>query len=279
MNNYTFKDFFSAKDTHDVTHIGFMQSLDLSGYTDITLLNDITNAILDMYLYKEMSRAIALDHWGSYLAYDKGAGGLVINPDFYEDFAPALYVEILRSQKFNTSILTYDFKSISKQEIKEIVHGTKTTTRNYDKVHVEITRGKDKQTIGQREDTIGEREDENTPGNTTETNKIFPLGGIAYQDDTQTETAQLKSTSVTGEQVNTTGEQIIDVEHGDVENDTDAREDQEEIATYTDTETYTKHVIISPEKFFAIQKELAEINAYTLLRDAVNRAFARGVWV
>ena len=38
----TFKAYFNAVDAEHVVHTGFLQSMDLSGYTDITMLNDLT---------------------------------------------------------------------------------------------------------------------------------------------------------------------------------------------------------------------------------------------
>lgn len=288
-----FETFFDAEDTEGVTHTGFLQSLDLSGYTDITLLNDITETLLDAYLFQQIRVCAALDQWAKYATWDKAASKILVDPDFYDAFAAALYVSLLQAQNFDASILTYDFKSVSKQEQKEIIHGTKTTTRNYDKVVLEIKRNQDKQTIGQREDTIGQRQDtlgsrtdNATPGQETVTNKLYPLGASAYVDDTQTITTALQSSSTIGQQINTageqqntTGEQEITQDYGDVTNETGAREDTEEITTYTDTENYTKHVIITPEKYFEIQKELVSINAYTLIRDAVYKTFSKGVWL
>lgn len=288
-----FETFFDAEDTEAVVHTGFLQSLDLSGYTDITLLNDITETLLDAYLYQQIRTCAALNQWAKYATWNRAANKVLVDPDFYDAFAAALYVSLLQAQNFDASILTYDFKSISKQDQKQFIHGTKKTTRNYDKVTLEIKREQDKRTIGEREDTIGQRQDtlgsrtdNATPGQETITNKLYPLGASAYVDDTQTITTALQSSSTIGQQINTageqnntTGEQEITQDYGDVTNETKAREDTEEITTYTDTENHTRHVIITPEKYFEIQKELVSINAYTLILDAVYKTFSKGVWL
>ena len=76
-----------------------------------------------------------------------------------------------------------------------------------------------------------------------------------------------------------TGAQTKTKTYGDVTNETKEREDVETIETHIDEEEHTKHVIISPDKFFELQKELAQINAYTLMADAVRKTFAAGFWL
>ena len=57
-----------------------------------------------------------------------------------------------------------------------------------------------------------------------------------------------------------------------------ARRDTEQIKAYVDTERHTKHIIISPEKYYAIEKELADIGVYDLMRDAVRETMLLCVW-
>lgn len=75
-----------------------------------------------------------------------------------------------------------------------------------------------------------------------------------------------------------TGAQTKTKTYGDVTNETKEREDVETIQTHIDTEEHTKHVIISPEKYFEIERELANINAFTLVADAVKKTFAASFW-
>lgn len=149
---------------------------------------------------------------------------------------------------------------------------------------------------------IGNRTDTETPGQSTTTNKLYPLGGAGFIDDTQSITSQLQTSRTQGQQVienetgpmtvtdnvgaqtvtdtigkreitDVTGAQSTTKTYGNVANETDARTDTEQIKTHTDTKTRTKVIMISPEKYFEIQKELAAQNAYTLFADAVRRAF------
>ncbi len=57
-----------------------------------------------------------------------------------------------------------------------------------------------------------------------------------------------------------------------------ARRDTEQIKAYVDTERHTKHIIISPEKYYAIEKELADIGVYELMKDAVRETMLLCVW-
>lgn len=60
--------------------------------------------------------------------------------------------------------------------------------------------------------------------------------------------------------------------------ETSARQDKEEIQTYTDTLTHTRHIVLSPDKFFAIQKEMADYNLYKSVLDAVRESVTKGVF-
>lgn len=60
--------------------------------------------------------------------------------------------------------------------------------------------------------------------------------------------------------------------------ETAARQDKEEVQTYTDTLTHTRHIVLSPDKFFAIQKEMADYNLYASVLDAVRESVTKGVW-
>ena len=57
-----------------------------------------------------------------------------------------------------------------------------------------------------------------------------------------------------------------------------AKKDTQTIKAYTDTERHTKHIIISPEKYYAIEKELADIGVYELMKDAVRETMLLCVW-
>ena len=60
---------------------------------------------------------------------------------------------------------------------------------------------------------------------------------------------------------------------------TDAtKKDTQTVKAYTDTERHTKYIIISPEKYYAIEKELADIGVYDLMKDAVRETMLLCVW-
>lgn len=306
------KDYFSAEDLQGQVHTGFLQSMDFSGLS-LDILNDVTISMLDPFLFNTLSDLKALKQWDAYMVWDPATKGYLINSDFYADFVAALYVELMQADKANDTILGYEWKSISAQEQEQIVYGAKETQRDYDKVVVEITRGNDTEGATARTDThdfdayidthantartdtqdIGARSDTETPGQITTTNKLYPLGASGFIDDTQNITSQLQTSRSQGQQQNqnvtgamtvtdsmgaqkttdVTGAQTTTRTWGDQTSETDARTDTEAIRTHTDTKTRTKVIMISPEKYFEIQKELAAQNAYTLFADAVRRAF------
>lgn len=57
-----------------------------------------------------------------------------------------------------------------------------------------------------------------------------------------------------------------------------AHTDNESISAYIDTKTRTKVLILSPEKYYMILRELADKNIYTLFADAVNGCFLSDVF-
>lgn len=306
------KDYFSAEDLQGQVHTGFLQAMDFSGLS-LDILNEVTISMLDPFLFNKLSELKALGQWDAYMIWDPTTKKYLLKREFYADFVGALYVELMQSDKANDTILGYSWKAISAQEQEQIVYGTKETQRDYDKVVVEIKRGNDTEGATARTDThdfdayidthantartdtqdIGARSDTETPGQITTTNKLYPLGASAFIDDTQSITSQLQTSRSQGVQQNqnvtgamtvtdnmgaqkttdVTGAQTTTRTWGDQTHETDARTDTEEIKTHTDTKTRTKVIMISPEKYFEIQKELAAQNAYTLFADAVRRAF------
>lgn len=57
-----------------------------------------------------------------------------------------------------------------------------------------------------------------------------------------------------------------------------AHTDSESVSAYIDTKNRTKVLILSPEKYYMILKELADKNIYTLFADAVNNCFLSDVF-
>lgn len=96
-------------------------------------------------------------------------------------------------------------------------------------------------------------------------------------------------TNIKGGQENSTvhGAQENTKSFGKTSNETKARADaetrgahtdNESISAYIDTKNRTKVLILSPEKYYMILKELADKNIYTLFADAVNGCFLSDVF-
>jgi len=325
----TFKDYFNAIDSEHVTHTGFLQSMDLSAYTDITMLNDLTMVLMDAYLFNELSSAVVMRNWRKYLTYDRNSHAFIIDPDFYAAFTAALYGYLVRSERWYQLTKT-DFTSLSATEIKTIEHGkqekqldfgagqvsraygqdelskafgatqktnqhgAQTITRDYDRVVVGVTRGNDTHIVGAS----------HTEGSNTTTGKIYPLGAAAYIDDTQQiqlseqDTDQQTNTDTYGNQESTTSARsdeegraaYSDTESTTAKTDTEtraartdtestaARQNKEEVKAYTDTERRTKYILISPDKYYQIEKELVSLGAYDLMKQAVADTMLLNVW-
>ena len=191
-------------------------------------------------------------------------------------------------------------------------YGATSTTRAYDKVTVDITHGQDTHQIGaahiatsntttnqiypfgasdfvnDNKSIVSGTQDNNAQTNTdTWGNK---KDETAARNDTESSTqhidqeAELAHTDVTTKAAKTdtlTGAAHTDVESraGRTDTVTDAqRTDTQTIKAYTDTINRVKHIVISPEKYFEIEKELASIGVYDLMLEAVKETMLLSVW-
>ena len=306
-----FKDYFDRYDALGTLHTGFLQSMDLTAYTDIEFLNELTANLMDAYLYNELSESLVLKRWKQYLVLDKAENRFEIKSAFYTDFAAAVYAYLAKKQRW-WELAQTNFTSLSATDIKTIEHGLKETdldygatqetsqygqkqrtdlhgaqsaTRNYDKVVVTVEHEQDTHVTGAESGSSSE----------TVTNKVFPLGASAYVDDTQssssgTTSAQARTdTDTWGDQESTTAaredtegrasytDTSTDAQHTDTKSAT-ARQDKQTVKAYVDTERHTKNIVISPEKLYEINKELVEIGAYDLMLEAVRETMILGVW-
>lgn len=323
--NKVFKTFFNRYDTNGTFHTGFVQSLDLSEYAELTMLNDLSSVIVDSFLYNELKERIILSRWKKYLKWDETRKEFVIKPDFYTEAVVAIYVYLAKKEKF-FDILSTNFSSLSANETEVInygsklrsnQHGQKQKTNVFDRVVVELSKGAETHTKGSHTDTetkatftdtenIGTHTDNESVGaqtnGTTRTESIYPFDAQTWVNDNKTDEqitngAQSNSTTF-GAQSNSTvhGEQgktniygaSTDMNtFGKTTNETKNRTDTETDSAYTDNETISAHIdsktrtkvlILSPEKYFEIQKELSEKNIYTLFSEAVNECFLNDVF-
>lgn len=276
MSDIILKDYFNVTDTSGVTHLGFLQSMVFPA--ELTTINEVSAAILDNYIFNRFSNAGALNQWKNYMNWNREQKEYKILPDFYNDFAMAAYVEMMRVNKINVGILEYNFKDFSYSEIENITRGAKTTTRDYDNVVVTVTAGQDTQTIGQRSDTIGGGISTTTRDTDTSIDSEMVFDSAAFIDRDKTLNTYGDVQVEDSDRQNVQGSQTNTSKLGDRETETDARKDVEAVSSYIDKIERTKHILISPDKFFEIQKQLADINAYTLLGDAVLKTFHNGLW-
>lgn len=239
IGNKLFKNYFNRYDTSDVLHNGFVQSLNLTAYTDLTMLNDLSGVIIDSYLYNELKNRIMLSRWKKYLTWDETRKDFIIDPAFYSEAVVALYVYLAKSQKF-FDILNTNFSSLSATELEQINHGSKSTgrvygealkTNVYDKVTVELMRGTETENRGTHTDSRSHGAHTDTETHATYTDTVSEG---AYTD---TEThAQYTDTENVGTHT--------DTETKGAHTDTETKgqhTDSETRPTFTDTENVGTH--------------------------------------
>ena len=126
-----FKDFFNRYDALGTLHTGFLQSMNMSAYTeDITFLNDLTYSLMDAYLFNELSDSLVLKRWKHYLVFDKAENRFEIKTAFYIDFAQAIFGYLAKKENW-FKLSKKDFKSLSATDIKTISHGAKEIDMDY----------------------------------------------------------------------------------------------------------------------------------------------------
>lgn len=407
-----FKDYFNAYDTVGNLHNGFLQAMDFSAFTDVTMLNELTMALMDAHLQNELSGSLVLKQWAKYMHFSKENDRLEVWAQFYTDFKNALYAKLLKSEKWY-QITKTDFTSLSATDIKTIEHGSKVTDFDYAQAQKTKQYGQDQTTTqyGQTLDTsvygaavkqleygaqteqsqYAQRQDTDVygagvlqkeygatetthqhdavvnqkdydrvvvevshdgndshvigAGGGTTTHKIYPLGASEFVNDSQDVTSTNAQTntdtwadvttdtgsrtdvdttaarsdtdsSILHTDVETTAEKtdthtagahtdvVTDAAHTDVVTDasrtdtvtgsqhtdtatrsqrtdteTDAaKKDTQTIKAYTDTERHTKHIVLSPDKYFEIEKEMVELGVYDLMTQAVRDTMLLNVW-
>lgn len=167
-------------------------------------------------------------------------------------------------------------------DTKQITHNetdtdAQTNTDTWGDVETSTGARQDKDTTEEYTDTI--QNDEHTDTTTRAARTDTLTAGqhtdtltTAQHTDTLTDAAHT-DTMTSGTHTDT----LTRSEREDVETRA-ARRDTEQIKAYVDTERHTKHIVISPEKYYAIEKELAEIGVYDLMRDAVRETMLLCVW-
>ena len=131
-------------------------------------------------------------------------------------------------------------------------------------------------------DTWGNKKDETAARNDTESALAHTdVTTTAAKTDTLTGAAHTDVESRAARTDTVTGAAHTDVESRATRTDTvtDAqRTDTQTIKAYTDTINRVKHIVISPEKYFEIEKELANIGVYDLMLEAVKETMLLSVW-
>ena len=138
---------------------------------------------------------------------------------------------------------------------------------------------------------VGQQDNETTHGKQEITNGFGEqqnTNAFGAQTENTTQGAQTNSNVYGAQEIsNAYGAQENTKSFGKTSNETKARADaetrgahtdSESVSAYIDTKNRTKVLILSPEKYYMILRELADKNIYTLFADAVNGCFLSDVF-
>lgn len=294
-NNILFARFFDPKNSQGVTIPGFFENLDFSGYSQtLDIIQEIAADNINMYLKNEYSRRYVISTWAHYMTWNKAEKRFEIDPAFYNAFSAALCARLLSAENF------YQLTQI---QLDGIIRTIK-TTREYGKKHTKTEHANDTSTddsyqdktttdLGKRKTVLDDdyaqdhtstdndyaqdhTETENTtsgfnsstyqPKDKSETTRDAHLDNInttrdARKDSHTTNIDAIKDTvTVDGDQRKTTNT------YGDIDVTSDET---------ADTETKTDDAPTDREKLIKLKMQLAGMNAYKIIGDAIAETMLR----
>ena len=276
MKDILFIRFFDCYDTDGVQHSGFFENLDFSDYPEFEVLSDLVSKQVNMYLKNEYSKRYVISTWADMMTWNKTEKRWEVNPDFYEDFAAAMCSALYTAENY------YQISQLHLDEVVDVIE----TERVYaKKKNTKKHLSSDTIEHGAREDGVTTNVGEQTITDTsttaaltvTSTNSKYAFDSAAWANDTKSEEStpqhidELQRVAGAREDGVTTnvGEQTDTYTYGDVTSEDDA---------HTDTETVTKTLGEKPELLLELRKQVAELNVYKLVGDAIAATMCRYDW-
>lgn len=305
VDRILFGRFFDAYDTEGTQHDGFFQSVDFSDYyEELDILTDVVGVLIDAYLYNEYSKRYVISTWAAYMHWDKTNKRYNIDADFYDAFARAFCGNLLSAESF------YQITKFDWDNIKDIIDITKT----YGTHAKTRERGNDTTTTGAREDrqalayggtseTLTDNYAQHviTDNNayakqesdiTTENEKAgFNTAANTYVSDTKSRThgENIKARTdilTTTDSAHIDTHATVGLAHTDnITNNIGQQTTTDTYGNITDrslehTDTERREETKNPDaaEFFELKKQLAKMNIYTIVGDAVAATMLARDW-
>lgn len=263
-------------------------SHELTGlFSSYEFWSDLTAAILDHYLNVFLSSNQIVDGLARYIHFDRDNSVWVIDDNApLEAFASALAGKFTETEATFLVMTQQNLNIVEFTDIDRNVYGARSATRNYDKVEIDVTNGQTVLTdvLGARSfsHVIADRTNIRGGGTDTDTKGIAGFNSSSFNDADRNTRVEAQRTDTIGGGTDTDTEATTTDTHttGQSQDNTTtkARQDTEAFATYTDVLNHTKHIVLSPDAYFAIQKEMADYNLYASVMDAVKGTICKGVW-
>ena len=272
-------------DTHNTS---FFDKLDLSQYSALTVIQAVAADNVDAYLKATYSRRYLQHEWCRYITWNKEEEHYIIDPEFYEQFSAALCAA-LTSAEAVFKLAELDFMDMPEviETVHEYAEKYKKTEHGDDTIknatHDDYREDDIKQRHSKREEDIKQRHTKKEPDitqhQTTTENTKSAFNSNQYQPldkSVVTEAAYKDKIDVTEDahkdQIDVTDDAHKDkiTYHYDGYDDTKEYGDIEVTEReHTDTDTVTKTGVLPKEKLYEILKELAQVNAYKVVGDAI----------
>lgn len=276
MKDILFIRFFDCYDTDGVQHSGFFENLGFSDYPEFEVLSDLVSKQVNMYLKNEYSKRYVISTWADMMTWNKTEKRWEVDPDFYEDFAAAMCSALYTAE---------NYYQISQLHLDEVVDVIETEKEYAKKKNTKKHLSNDTIQRGSRQDGVTTNIGAQTTTDTsttaalteTTTNSKFAFDSAAWANDTKSEvstpqhidTLQRAAGSRQDGVTSNIGQQTDTYTFGDVTSEDDA---------HTDTETVTKTLAEKPEILLELRKQVAELNVYKIVGDAIAATMCRYDW-
>lgn len=276
MKDILFVRFFDCYDTEGVQHSGFFENLDFSDYPEFEVLSDLVSKQVNMYLKNEYSKRYVISTWADMMNWNKTEKRWEVNPDFYEDFAAAMCSALYTAENY------YQISQLHLDEVVDVIE----TEREYaKKKNTKKHLSNDTVQHGSRQDGVTTNIGAQTTTDTsttaalteTTTNSKYAFDSAAWANDTKSEvstpqhidTLQRAASSRQDGVTSNIGQQTDTYTFGDITSEDDA---------HTDTETVTKTLGEKPELLLELRRQVAELNVYKIVGDAIAATMCRYDW-
>lgn len=235
----------------------------------LPIMNGLIRAVVDNYLNTRLASKELIAGVRELIVYDPNTKIYTMTqPDGMAAYADALYSAMLTQSNIAAVMQQEDLNIVQYIDIDQDIYGEKKRELDFDRVQVTLVNGERSSTI-----VNGEKQRDHSSNDDVTTNEVAGFNSSDYSPRDRT---TFKEGNYTDRDLQST-DTSTDEESTDTST-TAKRNDIDTLRTYTDTHNRTRHYILSPDLYFAIQKEMADFSIYDAIARAVSDTVTINVW-